>query len=619
MATLIFSLLISMYFLAYYPVNTSLGAVYELVRYPIIWFIIFELISIFRYKVIKRTWNYCSLDDLYCIIKAGAISAGVVFALKFATGDSRYIKLLFLSIIFFMISYNLIRLSFRLSRDHWKVSAGMKNKMTRTLIVGAGDAGNLLVSQLKKYRDAVICPVGYVDDDPQKEGALIHNIPVLGTTDDIKRVVLENDIHQITIAMPSVSRSDQKIILEKCIETKVPVNIMPKVEDVMSGKLQINSFREIEIEDLLGRDPIKFDTDSIEAQVSGKIVMVTGAGGSIGSEICRQILKFHPRRLVLLGHGENSIYEIHRELLKVGTTTELIPAIADVQDIERLRDVMGTYKPFIIYHAAAHKHVPLMEISPREAIKNNVFGSRNVARAAMENDVDTMVMVSTDKAVNPTSIMGASKRIAEIITQSYNKKGRTKFVAVRFGNVLGSRGSVVPLFKKQLQSGGPITITDKRMTRYFMTIPEASQLVIQAGALAKGGEIFVLDMGEMVKIVDLAKKMIKLYGYEEGEIPIVEVGMRPGEKLYEETLSSSEKVSEQIFPKIFVGKSVQVPREMVDEFTEHVESYSEETLREKAMKIAKYGYDKSDSEEEFKKIIEIEEFEKNRAKKEVLA
>jgi FlaA1/EpsC-like NDP-sugar epimerase len=330
---------------------------------------------------------------------------------------------------------------------------------------------------------------------------------------------------------------------------------MPSVEEIASGKISISKFKEIDVVDLLGREEVQLDIDSIKDQITDKIILVTGAGGSIGSEICRQVIKFNPKKLLLLGHGENSIYLIDRELKSKykEKTTDICPIIADVQDRERMFEIMEQYRPDIVYHAAAHKHVPLMEYNPRESVKNNIYGTKNVAEAAKKNNVKNFVMVSTDKANNPPNVMGATKRIAEMIVTGLNEEGKTKFSAVRFGNVLGSRGSVIPVFREQIAKGGPITVTDFRMTRYFMTIPEASRLVIQSGALAKGGEIFVLDMSEPVKIVDLAKNMIRLSGYSEEDIEIVETGIRPGEKLYEELLLDKERNDEQVFDKIFVG------------------------------------------------------------------
>lgn len=331
---------------------------------------------------------------------------------------------------------------------------------------------------------------------------------------------------------------------------------MPNIEDVMSGELEVNQLKKVEVEDLLGRDPVELDMDMISNELTNKTILVTGAGGSIGSEICRQVCNFYPERIILLGHGENSIYLINRELRnRFGKNVDIVPIIADVQNRARMFEIMETYKPYAVYHAAAHKHVPLMEDNPEEAVRNNILGTKNTAEAAKNAEVKKFVMISTDKAVNPPNVMGASKRIAEMIIQSLNDEThRTNFVAVRFGNVLGSRGSVVPLFKSQIEEGGPVTVTHPEMTRYFMTIPEASRLVLQAGALAEGGEVFVLDMGEPVKIVDLARNLIKLSGKKEDDIRITYTGIRPGEKMFEELMNKDEVHPEQVFEKIYRGK-----------------------------------------------------------------
>ncbi len=340
---------------------------------------------------------------------------------------------------------------------------------------------------------------------------------------------------------------------------------MPNIDDIMSGRVEVNALKKVEVEDLLGREPVQLDTEGIEEQVRDKVILITGAGGSIGSEIVRQITKFQPRKIILLGHGENSIYTILEEVTSFNNEIEYIPIIADIQDRKRMFSVFEEYKPDIVYHAAAHKHEPLMEYNPEEAVKNNIIGTKNTAEAACENGVSKFVMISTDKAVNPPNVMGATKRVAEMIIQALNHEyEETTLVAVRFGNVLGSRGSVIPKFKKQIEQGGPITITDERMTRYFMTIPEASRLVIQAGTLAEGGEVFVLDIGETVKIVDLAKNMIRLSGYSENEINIKVSGIRPGEKLYEELLNEDEVQPEEVFEKIFIGRSSRVDINKID-------------------------------------------------------
>ncbi len=363
-------------------------------------------------------------------------------------------------------------------------------------------------------------------------------------------------IKKIIIAIPTIGQERLKEINNICHMDGVELLKMPNIEDVMSGELEVNQLKKVEVEDLLGRDPVELDMDMISNELTNKTILVTGAGGSIGSEICRQVCNFYPERIILLGHGENSIYLINRELRnRFGKNVDIVPIIADVQNRARMFEIMEMYKPYAVYHAAAHKHVPLMEDNPEEAVRNNILGTKNTAEAAKNAEVKKFVMISTDKAVNPPNVMGASKRIAEMIIQSLNDEThRTNFVAVRFGNVLGSRGSVIPLFKSQIEEGGPVTVTHPEMTRYFMTIPEASRLVLQAGALAEGGEVFVLDMGEPVKIVDLARNLIKLSGKKEDDIRITYTGIRPGEKMFEELMNKDEVHPEQVFEKIYRGK-----------------------------------------------------------------
>lgn len=476
------------------------------------------------------------------------------------------------------------RFVWRILRDSYISSM---DKRKRTLIVGAGAAGTMVAKQLKNSRETDLRPIGYVDDDPNKYNLDFFDIPVLGKIDEIERIVQEHKVEWIVIAIPSLKKGELNRIVDLCSKTKIKVQIMPKIEDIMTGKLSVTSFRDVQVEDLLEREPVELDIRAIADKLTGKTVLVTGAGGSIGSEICRQVSKFRPKRLLLLGHGENSIYQINMELQnKYKGKFEIIPIIADIQDRERIFEVMEEYRPLVVYHAAAHKHVPLMEYNPKEAVKNNIFGTKNVGDAAGTYNVDTFVLISTDKAVNPTSVMGATKRCAEIIIQELNQQFKTKYVAVRFGNVLGSRGSVIPLFKKQIREGGPITVTHPEMRRYFMTIPEASCLVIQAGALARGGEIFVLDMGEPVKIVDLAKNLIKLSGFSEEEIPIKFTGIRPGEKLFEELLNEDEVHPEQIFPGIHIGKVQLTGQDQLHQLMSEYEEWSDEQLKKVLLNIA---------------------------------
>jgi FlaA1/EpsC-like NDP-sugar epimerase len=380
-------------------------------------------------------------------------------------------------------------------------------------------------------------------------------LPVLGNRENIPSVVTDYQITDIVIAMPSAPRSEISAVIEKCKDTDASIKILPSVIDLASGKVSVKIMRDVSVEDLLGRDQVDVDLAEIAGYVTGKVVLVTGAGGSIGSELCRQISFFKPEQLLLLGHGENSVYEIEIELRRTYPGLSFIPVIADIQDRHRLEAVFDTYRPEVVFHAAAHKHVPLMERNPAEAIKNNILGTKNMAECADKFGASRFVMVSTDKAVNPTSVMGTTKRVAEMFVQGLNRTSKTKFVAVRFGNVLGSRGSVIPLFTKQIREGGPVTVTHPEMIRYFMTIPEAVQLIIQAGAFAKGGEIFILDMGNPVKIHDLARDLIRLSGFKPDEdIKITFTGMRPGEKLYEEILTNEEGMTATKHNRIFVGK-----------------------------------------------------------------
>ena len=397
--------------------------------------------------------------------------------------------------------------------------------------------------------------VGFIDDNNQKIGRFIRGIKVLGNRDDISRIVLEKNVSEIIIAIARVEDSNLKEIIQICKETGLPLKIIPSVSELIDNKFSIHSIRDVKVEDLLGRTVVKLEKEGINDYIRGNTILVTGGGGSIGSELCRQIAKFLPKEIIILDIYENNAYDIQNELIREFKNINIVTLIGSVRDKVRIEQIFKTYKPQIVFHAAAHKHVPLMEYSPSEAIKNNVGGTYNIAQYACKYNVKKFVLISTDKAVNPTNIMGATKRICEMIIQSMNSKSKTEFVAVRFGNVLGSNGSVVPLFKKQIENGGPVTLTHKDITRYFMTIPEAAQLVLQAGAYARGGEIFILDMGEPVKIYDLAYNLIKLSGFEPNlDINIEITGLRPGEKLYEELLMSEEGLTETKHKKIFIGK-----------------------------------------------------------------
>ena len=462
------------------------------------------------YHLYQKAWQYASVGELTAIVKAVTFSIAVTGVVQFIYANDVYFRVLGITWMLHVLLIGGSRFSWRMFRDHY-IAPNPNRK--RTLIVGAGSAGTMIARQLLKNNEADLYPVAFADDDPNKYKLQIYGIDVKGMIADIPSIVEKNKVENIVIAIPSLTKKEMKKIYDQCSKTNAKTKILPLIEDLVTGKVSVSHIRDVEVEDLLGREQIELDMGSISNKLTGKTVLVTGAGGSIGSEICRQISRFSPQKLLLLGHGENSIYTIDMELKKqYANHFEIVPIIADVQDRELIFDLMSKYQPDVVYHAAAHKHVPLMEYNPKEAVKNNIFGTRNVAEAADAFGVKNFVLISTDKAVNPPNVMGATKRFAEMIIQNLAKESKTKFVAVRFGNVLGSRGSVIPLFKKQIQAGGPITVTHPDITRYFMTIPEASRLVIQAGALARGGEVFVLDMGEPVKIVDLAKNLITLSG-----------------------------------------------------------------------------------------------------------
>lgn len=512
------------------------------------------------FKVFTRINRYTNLNELLGIFAALTFMLFSIFPLFYLFNQELMYQISLRLVVF---SYIMALLLIASSRLGWRVWVELKNKngrsnekKVRILIIGAGEGGQLLYqSFLGSQIVNNIEVVGFVDDDCNKWGTYLLGKKVLGNTREINQLIQTFRINMVTIAIPSLPKKKIQQLVQSIENKNIKVNMVPSFEEVATGKINVSQLKEVDVIDLLGREEVSLDLESISHQLEGQTILVTGAGGSIGSEICRQVLAFEPAKLILLGHGENSIYSIHRELttLDPQRKVEILPIIADIQDRERIFYLMEKYHPTIVYHAAAHKHVPLMEYNPTEAIKNNINGTKNVAEAAKKNHVKNFVMISSDKANRPPNVMGATKRIAEMLITSLNQSGETKFSAVRFGNVLGSRGSVIPLFKEQILRGGPITVTDFRMTRYFMTIPEASRLVIQSGALAKGGEIFVLDMDKPIKIVDLAKNMIHLSGYTEEDIEIVETGIRPGEKLYEELLLEKEKKETQIFEKIFVG------------------------------------------------------------------
>jgi len=542
---------------------------------------IFTLILIlcfYFFGLYKRLWQYASIGELLSVVGAVTVGTAVNVSLTYfiIEGGSlplpRSVFLLSWLLCIFLIGGS--RLTWRLIRDYGLKFQNGDEKGKTVLIVGAGDTGVLVAKELRRHYGNGIKIVGFVDDDPDKQKLKVLNLPVLGNRDNLPKLINKFSVEEVIIAIPSLDGSEIREIVSLCHETEAKVKILPGMYDILEEKVTVNHIREVQVEDLLGREPVKVDLEGISGYLKNKVVLVTGAGGSIGSELCRQILKFLPAKLLLLDNCENNVYDIEMELRNTDPEVELIPLVKDIKDKKAIEDIFCHYKPCVVYHAAAHKHVPLMEANPEEAIKNNVMGTYNVAQASDKYGAQKFVLISTDKAVNPTSIMGASKRLAEIIIQYLDKTSKTNFVAVRFGNVLASRGSVVPLFKKQIAEGGPVTVTHPEMVRYFMTIPEAVELVIQAGVLAKGGEIFVLDMGEPVKILDLAKNLIKLSGFKPGkDIEIVFTGIRPGEKLYEELLTAEEGTTATTHKRIFVAKPNGLDSALIEELIQNINSH----------------------------------------------
>ncbi|TMV47495.1 polysaccharide biosynthesis protein [Paenibacillus mesophilus] len=515
------------------------------------------------FKLYNRVWQYASVGELLTVIKAVSISCMISYGISIAViGEIIPAALLVRHFETLLLLVGGSRFAWRVYRDS---RLRKKSAQRRALIIGAGDCGTLVAKELKSDYNTRIDPVAFIDDDVNKNRLQVLGIPIFGGREKIPEAVEQLQIDDIIIAVPSVSKKETSKIIEVCKSTKAQLKIIPRIGDLVSGNVTVKEIRNVEVEDLLGREAIHIDLKVIANYVTNKTVLVTGAGGSIGSELCRQLARFKPKLLLLLGQGENSIYAIEMELRRTFPEQQIDTLIANVQDRERIDAVFAQFKPQVVFHAAAHKHVPLMERNPAEAIKNNVFGTKNVADSADKYEAERFVLISTDKAVNPTSVMGTTKRIAEMYIQSLKTSSRTKFAAVRFGNVLGSRGSVIPKFKEQIMAGGPVTVTHPDMIRYFMTIPEAVQLVIQAGAIVDGGEVFILDMGEPVKILDLAKDLIRLSGFEPNvDIEITYTGIRPGEKLYEELLTSEEGLTSTKHNRIYIGKPASIERALFE-------------------------------------------------------
>ncbi len=517
----------------------------------------------------RGSWRYVSLRDVFRVVTAAWWGFFGIFILYYGllnlqrfglppVFDERFPDSVFL--LDFGSTIALVcgaRLAVRLY--HEEVRPPAEGTVPKLLVLGAGNAGENAVREILRMPVERYRVVGFLDDDPRKHGQQIHGIDVLGPIEDVKRFAEEYAVDELLIAMPSASRDRLRRVIELCEGTNLRFKTLPALTDLLTGRASVKEIRDVDINDLLGRPPVRLDDDQIAAFLRGRVVMVTGAGGSIGAEMCRQIARFEPRQLLLVEQAEPSLFQIDCELRRSFPAIDLVPAIADIADRGRMETLFQRYQPSAVVHAAAHKHVPMMELNPGEALKNNIRGTRTVADAAHAAGVDKFVMISTDKAVNPTSIMGCSKRVAEMYIQGLSARSRTQFVTVRFGNVLGSSGSVIPIFREQIARGGPVTVTHPEMVRYFMTIPEAAQLVLQAASMGRGGEIFVLDMGEPVKILDLAREMITLSGFRpDVDIRIVFTGLRPGEKLYEELAIDGENVARTAHPKVGIWQNVPV-------------------------------------------------------------
>lgn len=541
------------------------------------------------FKLYRSVWRFASATEFLNIVGACTASMIATSIYMNVLGWNMPTSYYLLKYVMLLAAVTGIRFMYRFLRMVQELRSGRKTNRKRLMIVGGGEAGAMIIKELQssRYLDQQVCCI--IDDDITKHGKYIRGVQIVGGREDIVRVAHEYNIDEIIIAMPSVEKSETRDILHICKETGCDLKVLPGLYQMINGEVVTSKLRKVEIEDLLGREPIKTDLDQVAGYVSGKTVLVTGGGGSIGSELCRQIAMHHPKRLIIVDIYENNAYDIQQELKKKHSELDLVVLIASVRNTHRMETIFETYRPDIVYHAAAHKHVPLMEDSPNEAIKNNVFGTYKTAKAADKYGVKRFVLISTDKAVNPTNIMGASKRICEMVIQMMNNHSKTDYVAVRFGNVLGSNGSVIPLFKKQIEQGGPVTVTHPDIIRYFMTIPEAVSLVLQAGAYAKGGEIFILDMGEPVKIMDLALNLIRLSGYKPFEdIEIQFTGLRPGEKLYEELLMNEEGLQDTENKLIHIGKPIEFDevlfQKQLDELAKIANNDSED-IRKKVQEI----------------------------------
>lgn len=565
----------------------------ELLRLHLFEIIVIKIVVIYLFKLYKSVWCFAGIDELVNVVLATVVATTIVLSYFFLFEIRLPRSIFIISAMLDMFLLGGVRLSYRFINRMKKVSLQhMDNSdymSKNVMIIGAGDAGAMIIKELRAVGNLNSRPVALIDDDPMKMNQILYHIPVVGNRHDIVSKAQELAVDEIIIAIPSAERNSIREIVKICEGTKAKLKIVPGVYEMIDGQFDINAIRDVQIEDLLGRDEVQLDIGSISEYLEGKVVLVTGAGGSIGSELVRQIARFTPSAFVLIDIYENNLYDLQNELRRLypDRTFDMHCLIASVRDRDNIQQIMARYKPDVVFHAAAHKHVPLMEDSPKEAIKNNILGTFNVANAAHLAKVKRFVMISTDKAVNPTNVMGATKRVCEMIIQAFDKQSETEYVGVRFGNVLGSNGSVIPLFKNQIKEAGYVTLTHPDIIRYFMTIPEAAKLVIQSGGMARGGELFVLDMGEPVKIIDLARDLIRLSGFEpEVDIPIKIVGLRPGEKLYEELLMDEEGIQSTRHEKIFIGKSLGVEMdELKQDITRLKEAVQSDMNNEDVVKL----------------------------------
>jgi FlaA1/EpsC-like NDP-sugar epimerase len=571
--------------------NSQAAQYISVYRDTFVYVTVVKLIVYYVFKMYSSLWRYASVEELIQVVLASLVATmatiSLITALQLNMPRSMYILTTLIDVVliggvrfFYRYLRRLRRLSFYLN----------KNNRKNILIIGGGEAGSLLVKEYKSNPESDSMPVAILDDDRTKQGMKVNGVKIVGKIDDFNEIVKKYKIEEAVIAMPSADKQTIKKILEVAKDSNVKMRTLPSIYNLADGKVKISQIRDVSIEDLLGRDEVNLHVGDLEKLITDKSILVTGGGGSIGSELCRQICRFNPNRLNIVDVYENHAYQLELDLKKQYPNIEINLIIASVRDPERLDEVFNKYKPQVVFHAAAHKHVPIMESNPKEAVKNNVMGTYNMVKVSKKHKVEKFVMISTDKAVNPTNVMGATKRLSEMIVQSQKGKSSTEFVAVRFGNVLGSSGSVIPLFKKQIKEGGPVTITHEEIIRYFMTIPEAAQLVLQAGAMAKGGEIFILDMGEPVKILDLAKNLIQLSGFKPYEdIQIEIIGLRPGEKLYEELLLNRDSNIATKHEKIFTEKPEEIDQEIIEDFLNNIKvkipTLEDQEVKEEIKKI----------------------------------